>query len=105
MTGPNNNVTRLMEVTTSLDGTDEALSSFRWTCPQVEPYSAIYFYRVCEYYDCPLVCSHCDATQFTNGDDLQGSKWTTRFTVSIKWSCIPFFDLKVSLDRFTNWRE
>ncbi|KAI0750791.1 hypothetical protein C8Q80DRAFT_1099604 [Daedaleopsis nitida] len=64
MTGPNNNMSRLMQVTSSLDGTDEALSPFTWTCPRVQPYSAIYFY------------------QFTNGDDLQGSQWTTRFTIA-----------------------
>ncbi|KAM5540502.1 hypothetical protein V8D89_005960 [Ganoderma adspersum] len=64
MTGSNNNMTPLSTVVSGLDGTDGSLSPYSWTCPEVDPYSSIYFY------------------QFTNGDDMQGSQWTTRFTIS-----------------------
>ncbi|KAI0723292.1 hypothetical protein C8Q76DRAFT_390579 [Earliella scabrosa] len=64
MTGSNDNMTRVTRAASCLDGTDQNLSPFKWTCPDVDPYSAIYFY------------------QFTNGDDLQASKWTTRFTIT-----------------------
>ena len=46
MTGTNNNMTRLITVASGLDGTDGSLSPFNWTCPAVQPYSAIYFYQV-----------------------------------------------------------
>ncbi|KAI1795219.1 Ser-Thr-rich glycosyl-phosphatidyl-inositol-anchored membrane family-domain-containing protein, partial [Ganoderma leucocontextum] len=64
MTGSNNNMTRLATVVSGLDGTDGSLSPYSWTCPEVDPYSAIYFY------------------QFTDGDDVQNSQWTTRFTIT-----------------------
>ncbi|TBU32783.1 Ser-Thr-rich glycosyl-phosphatidyl-inositol-anchored membrane family-domain-containing protein, partial [Dichomitus squalens] len=64
MTGPNSNMTRLVTVTSGLDGTDTSLSPYNWTCPEVDPYSTIYFY------------------QFTNRDDAQDSQWTTRFTIT-----------------------
>ncbi|KAG0709690.1 hypothetical protein DFH29DRAFT_792802 [Suillus ampliporus] len=37
---------------------------FTWTCPNVTPNAAIYFY------------------QFTNNKDLSGSTWTSRFTIA-----------------------
>ncbi|KAH9943452.1 Ser-Thr-rich glycosyl-phosphatidyl-inositol-anchored membrane family-domain-containing protein, partial [Epithele typhae] len=64
MTGTNNNMTTLQTVASGIDGTDASLSSFNWTCPEVDPYSAIYIY------------------QFTNGEDIQESQWTTRFTIT-----------------------
>ncbi|RPD67177.1 hypothetical protein L226DRAFT_556872 [Lentinus tigrinus ALCF2SS1-7] len=64
MSGSNDNMTRVTTVTSGVDGTDGTLSPYQWTCPDVEPYSAIYFY------------------QFTNGDDSEDSKWTTRFTIT-----------------------
>ncbi|CDO75573.1 hypothetical protein BN946_scf184858.g13 [Trametes cinnabarina] len=64
MSGSNDNMTEVARVVSGLDGTDATLSPFSWTCPNVDPYSAIYFY------------------QFTNGDDTQDSAWTTRFTIS-----------------------
>ncbi|KAI0774260.1 hypothetical protein C8Q74DRAFT_821368 [Fomes fomentarius] len=64
MSGSNGNMTRVAEVASYLDGADKNLSPFNWTCPEVVPYSAIYFY------------------QFTNADDLQDSKWTARFTIA-----------------------
>ena len=47
MTGSNNNMTRLTTVVSGLDGTDESFSPYSWTCPEVDPYSVIYFYQVC----------------------------------------------------------
>ncbi|TFK89817.1 hypothetical protein K466DRAFT_486015, partial [Polyporus arcularius HHB13444] len=64
MSGPNDNMTRLTTVASGLDGTDDSLSPYDWTCPAVRPYSAIYFY------------------QFTNGDNLKGSQWTARFAIT-----------------------
>ncbi|KAI0638174.1 hypothetical protein C8Q77DRAFT_1047001 [Trametes polyzona] len=64
MSGSNNNMSRVTTVTFGLDGSDPDLSPYKWTCPDVDPYSAIYFY------------------QFTNGDDEQDSMWTTRFTIT-----------------------
>ncbi|KAI9063257.1 hypothetical protein FKP32DRAFT_1651520 [Trametes sanguinea] len=64
MSGSNDNMTHVTRVISSLDGTDSSLSPYNWTCPDVDPYSAIYFY------------------QFTNGDDVQDSTWTTRFTIT-----------------------
>ncbi|KAI0349423.1 hypothetical protein OH77DRAFT_1594241 [Trametes cingulata] len=64
MSGSNNNMTRVTTVATGLDGSDPSLSPYKWTCPEVDPYSNIYFY------------------QFTNGDDTQDSTWTSRFTIT-----------------------
>ncbi|KAI0375625.1 hypothetical protein BV20DRAFT_1008223 [Pilatotrama ljubarskyi] len=64
MSGSNDNMTRVTTVAAGLDGTDSSLSPYNWTCPDVDPYSAIYFY------------------QFTNGDDRQESTWTSRFAIT-----------------------
>ncbi|KZT12464.1 uncharacterized protein LAESUDRAFT_639480, partial [Laetiporus sulphureus 93-53] len=64
MSGANDNMTFVAPVASSLDGTNASLSPYLWTCPQVDPYSSIYFY------------------QFTNGNDITDSKWTTRFTIA-----------------------
>ncbi|KAJ3896020.1 hypothetical protein GG344DRAFT_37534 [Lentinula edodes] len=64
MSGSNTQMQLVAPVASGLDGSNAALSPFNWTCPEVNPYSAIYFY------------------QFTNGNDTTNSKWTTRFTVS-----------------------
>ncbi|PIL37137.1 hypothetical protein GSI_00829 [Ganoderma sinense ZZ0214-1] len=64
MTGSNNNMTRLATVVSGLDGTDQSRSLYSWPCPEVDPYSPIYFY------------------QFTNRADMQDSQWTTRFTIT-----------------------
>ncbi|KAL7282403.1 hypothetical protein ACG7TL_003874 [Trametes sanguinea] len=64
MSGSNDNMTHVTRVISGLDGTDSSLSPYNWTCPDVDPYSAIYFY------------------QFTNGDDVQDSAWTTRFAIT-----------------------
>lgn len=45
--GSNDNQTVVTNVISGLDGTDPSLSPYSWTCPEVEPYSAIYFYEVC----------------------------------------------------------
>ncbi|KAI0677609.1 hypothetical protein C8Q78DRAFT_100679 [Trametes maxima] len=64
MSGSNDNMTKVTTVLSGFDGTDTSLSPYNWTCPEVDPYSAIYFY------------------QFTNGDDTVDSAWTTRFTIT-----------------------
>ncbi|EPT03780.1 hypothetical protein FOMPIDRAFT_1115297, partial [Fomitopsis schrenkii] len=65
MSGSNDNKSTVTNVASGLDGTDTTLSPYNWTCPEVDPYSAIYFY------------------QFTNGSS-NGSdpQWTTRFTIA-----------------------
>ncbi|PWN92845.1 hypothetical protein FA10DRAFT_263592 [Acaromyces ingoldii] len=63
MTGSNLNMTMLATVATGLDGTNTAVTSYNYTCPQVEPTSAIYFLQY-------------------NHDGDQDSKWTTRFAIT-----------------------
>ncbi|THG99320.1 hypothetical protein EW026_g3018 [Hermanssonia centrifuga] len=62
--GSNSNMSLVTNVASGLDGTDPSLTPFTWTCPEVDPYSAIYFY------------------QFTNNGDSSTAKWTTRFTIA-----------------------
>ncbi|KAK0468481.1 uncharacterized protein EV420DRAFT_1224872, partial [Desarmillaria tabescens] len=64
MAGSNDNMQLVETVAVGLDGTDSTVTPFTWTCPSVTPYSHIYFY------------------EFTNGNDADGSKWTTRFTIA-----------------------
>ena len=45
--GSNDNQTVVTNVVSGLDSTNPSLSPFNWTCPEVDPYSAIYFYEVC----------------------------------------------------------
>lgn len=47
MAGPNSENQLVTNVVSGLDGTDDSLTPFKWTCPNVDPNSAIYFYRVC----------------------------------------------------------
>ena len=65
MSGSNSNMTLVANVAEDLDGTDPSLSPYTWTCPDVDPYSTIYFY------------------QFTPAAtaDKSDPAWTTRFTV------------------------
>ena len=65
MSGSNSNMTLVANVAEDLDGTDSSLSPYTWTCPDVDPYSTIYFY------------------QFTPAAtvDKSDTAWTTRFTV------------------------
>lgn len=65
MSGSNSNMTLVTNVATDLDGTDPSLSPYTWTCPDVDPYSAIYFY------------------QFNAAADKSNPAWTTRFTVGM----------------------
>jgi hypothetical protein len=46
MSGSNTNMSLVTEVARGVDGTDQDLLAYDWTCPEVEPYSAIYFYQV-----------------------------------------------------------
>jgi len=63
MSGQNLVMLPVTTVVTGLDGTDGSLSPYNWTCPDVDPYSAIYFY------------------QFTQ-DGADSPAWTTRFTIA-----------------------
>jgi len=60
MSGSNIEMVHVTTVATNQDGTKDG--SFQYTCPQVTPYSAIYFYQF-------------DSSQTTN------KTWTTRFTI------------------------
>ena len=46
MSGSNYNMSFVTNVATGLDGTNKSLTPYQWTCPEVAPYSAIYFYQV-----------------------------------------------------------
>ncbi|KAJ4478169.1 hypothetical protein J3R30DRAFT_3290604 [Lentinula aciculospora] len=73
MSGSNTQMQLVTTIANGLDGSDTTLSPYNWTCPEVNPYSAIYFY------------------QFTNGNDTTNSKWTTRFTVNTSTSLCTAF--------------
>jgi hypothetical protein len=51
MSGSNNDMSFVANVASGLDGTDPSLSPYSWPCPDVSPYSSIYFYQVS---DCVL---------------------------------------------------
>ncbi|KAI9489445.1 hypothetical protein BDB00DRAFT_842944 [Zychaea mexicana] len=59
MTGDNTNMVLLENVASGLDAS--TASSYTWTAPQVDPYSAVYFF------------------QYTN--DAGAAAWTTRFAI------------------------
>ncbi|KAA1466417.1 hypothetical protein DENSPDRAFT_755397, partial [Dentipellis sp. KUC8613] len=61
MSGSNVNMTLVSGVAEGVDATNESVSPFSWPCPNVDPFSTIYFY------------------QFSNAD---AKKWTTRFTIT-----------------------
>ncbi|KIM68158.1 hypothetical protein SCLCIDRAFT_20573 [Scleroderma citrinum Foug A] len=62
MTGDNYNMVHLTTVGT-VDGTDPSKTTFSYICPQVTPYSAIYFYQL-------------------SSPASGNSTWTTRFTIT-----------------------
>ncbi|KAJ4474936.1 hypothetical protein J3R30DRAFT_3294756 [Lentinula aciculospora] len=62
MTGDNFDMVFLTTVATGLDGTKSG--SYSWTCPEVNPYSAIYFY------------------QFVSPLETGNPVWTTRFAIA-----------------------
>ncbi|KAL0240179.1 hypothetical protein I308_106727 [Cryptococcus tetragattii IND107] len=62
MTGDNLAMVPLAAVATGIDGT--SATSFSFVAPDVSPYSKIYF------------------LQFTNGGNMTGATWTTRFTIA-----------------------
>ncbi|KAI0068726.1 hypothetical protein BV25DRAFT_29762 [Artomyces pyxidatus] len=64
MSGPNNKMVVVTNVAQGLHGCNSSVSPYTWTCPEVDPYSAIYFY------------------QFSLGGDSTASQWTTRFTIA-----------------------
>ncbi|KZO93726.1 hypothetical protein CALVIDRAFT_240142 [Calocera viscosa TUFC12733] len=63
MSGQNLAMTPVITVVQDLDGTDPTQSPYNWTCPEVQPYSAIYFYEFSQ-----------------PGSDSPA--WTTRFTIA-----------------------
>ncbi|KAL9934136.1 hypothetical protein V8E36_007218 [Tilletia maclaganii] len=64
MTGSNLNMSQLAVVGV-IDGTDASTTELKWTAPEVDPYSAIYFF------------------QFDHGGQAQKDPtWTTRFTIA-----------------------
>lgn len=79
-------MTRVTTVASGVDGTDSSLSPYTWTCPEVDPYSAIYFYQVrltvswAVYVVRALALTN---TQLTNGANSPESAWTTRFAVRL----------------------
>jgi hypothetical protein len=46
MSGSNTDMNFVTNVISGLDGTDTSSTPYNWTCPEVDPYSAIYFYQV-----------------------------------------------------------
>jgi hypothetical protein len=46
MSGSNTNMSLVTNVISGLDGTNTSSTPYNWTCPEVDPYSAIYFYQV-----------------------------------------------------------
>lgn len=65
MTGSNTQMTKLATVASGLDGSSSTTTSITYTCPEVSPYSAIYFY------------------QYTPKGTSDGEPtWTTRFTIT-----------------------
>lgn len=83
MSGPNNNMSYVTNVAMGLDGTDSSLTPYMWLCPEVDPYSAIYFYQVKRFTLCAYKYrAHIIIPKFTNGNDIMNRTWTTRFTVS-----------------------
>ncbi|CAO1633813.1 unnamed protein product [Sympodiomycopsis kandeliae] len=65
MTGSNTQMTKLGTIATGLDGSDTTKTSITYKCPEVSPYSAIYFY------------------QYTpKGSSSGDPAWTTRFTIT-----------------------
>lgn len=64
MTGDNWNMIHITTVAQDIDATDATKNSFTYTCPEVTPTSAIYFY------------------QFSSAADPKDLLWTTRFTIA-----------------------
>lgn len=46
MSGSYINMSLVTNVISALDGTDASLTPLNWTCPEVDPYSSVYFYQV-----------------------------------------------------------
>ena len=87
MTGSNSNMSLITNVAKDLDGTDPSLSPYTWTCPDVDPYSTIYFY------------------QFTGATDESNPAWTTRFTVCSFIQGSEIAPEAATVDRISRWRN
>ena len=102
MSGSNTNMSRVTNVISSLDGTDVTLTPFNWTCPEVDPYSTVYFYQVRRISH--FVHTMADALKFTNGGQVGQVSWTTRFTVCVSQIlCLDDLSQPIS-DRVAQWR-
>lgn len=64
MTGDNWNMIHITTVAQGIDATDPTKNTFTYTCPDVTPNSAIYFY------------------QFSDSSDPKNLLWTTRWTLA-----------------------
>lgn len=49
MSGSNSDMQIVSNVDSEVDGTDASLTPYSWRCPEVNPYSSIYFYQVSWY--------------------------------------------------------
>ncbi|PSS05423.1 hypothetical protein PHLCEN_2v3912 [Hermanssonia centrifuga] len=65
--GSNSNMSLVTNVASGLDGTDPSLTPFTWTCPEVDPYSAIYFYQIASLTDDSVTPEY---PQQPNGDNI-----------------------------------
>ncbi|CAE6452158.1 unnamed protein product [Rhizoctonia solani] len=64
MTGDNWNMIHITTVAQNIDATDATKNTYSYTCPEVTPTSAIYFY------------------QFSDASDPKNLLWTTRWTLA-----------------------
>ena len=84
MTGSNDNMTVVTTVVSSLDGNDPSLRPYNWTCPDVDPYSSIYFYQVsiigAIMYDRLITDVFIQFNDMNDQNDVD-TQWTTRFAV------------------------
>jgi len=64
MTGENQNMIHITTVVSGLDTTSAAATSYSWTCPEVTPNAAIYWY------------------QFSHAEEPTNLIWTTRWAIA-----------------------
>ncbi|KAG8928918.1 hypothetical protein FRC02_006223 [Tulasnella sp. 418] len=80
MTGSNDAMTVVTNVVRGLDGSDPTLSPYTWTCPDVDPYSSIYFYQFTRDKNAAKNDAAEGLVNETDGPDMPA--WTTRFTIA-----------------------
>ncbi|CAE6394293.1 unnamed protein product [Rhizoctonia solani] len=64
MTGDNWNMIHITTIAQNIDATDATKNTYSYPCPEVTPYSTIYFY------------------QFSSASDPKNLLWTTRWTIA-----------------------